>query len=220
MALQVKSNVWFWKGVTDFLLVINCDLCSSSHSFWVIGDFVCNLYTGSDVTLISLLGASQVKFNGGFWKAAPDLLFVLHYNFLSISHRLKVITHPNFRWDFSVWGKILAVLGSGDPKIWILVTISPKRHVYQRSHVVWCIIRHWRKSPLTCGLHGEKRWEKKVTQVWQTAIAWGRHRSTDCQFFFRRSNGLPDVVTLAKFGIDRLTRFCSTGGRNSLVSYT
>ena len=44
------------------------------------------------------------------------MLFVLHYNFLSISYRLKVIKHFRFRWDFPVWGKILAVLGAGDPQ--------------------------------------------------------------------------------------------------------
>ena len=33
---------------------------------------------------------------------------------------------------------------------------------------------------------------------------------------FGRLNVLPSVVTPAKFGFDRLTRFCSTGGRNRL----
>ena len=66
----------------------------------------------------------------------PDLLFVLHYNFLSISYRLKVIKHFNFRWDFPAWGKILAVLGAGDPQNVNFSNFSPKRHVYQRNHVV------------------------------------------------------------------------------------
>jgi len=52
-------------------------------------------------------------------------------------------------WDnfggFAVW----------DPKLWIMATISSKRHVYQRNHYVWCIIYHRRKSRLTCRLHGE-----------------------------------------------------------------
>jgi hypothetical protein len=52
-------------------------------------------------------------------------------------------------WDnfggFAVW----------DPKLWIMATISSKRHVYQRNHYVWCIIYHSRKSRLTCRLHGE-----------------------------------------------------------------
>src|SRR5208282_2531817 len=34
--------------------------------------------------------------------------------------------------------------------------------------------------------------------------------------FFFRSNVLPNVVTPAKFGLNRLTRFCSTGGPNRL----
>ena len=54
-------------------------------------------------------------------------------------------------------GKILAVLGAGYPKMWILTTLYPKRHVYQRNHVVWCIIHDRRKLCLTCRLDGEKR---------------------------------------------------------------
>ena len=41
--------------------------------------------------------------------------------------------------------------------MWILANFSPKRHVYPRNHVVWCIIRGSRKMRLTCRLVREKK---------------------------------------------------------------
>ena len=65
---------------------------------------------------ISSLGGVTGEIVNRFRKPMTDFLFVFHCDFLSISHRLKIITHSNFRWDFPVWGKILAVLGAGDPQ--------------------------------------------------------------------------------------------------------
>ena len=65
---------------------------------------------------ISPLGVSHVKFYYTFWKPVPDFLFVFHCNFLSISYRLKVIRHISFGWHFPIPGKILRVLGPGDPQ--------------------------------------------------------------------------------------------------------
>src|SRR5208282_2263892 len=36
--------------------------------------------------------ASQVKYKGGFCKAVPDFLFVINYDFWSISYRFRVIS--------------------------------------------------------------------------------------------------------------------------------
>ena len=55
-----------------------------------------------------------------------DFLFMFHCDFLSISYRLKVISHFRFRWDFPVWENILAVLGAGDPKMLNFATFLPK----------------------------------------------------------------------------------------------
>ena len=81
-------------------------------------------------------------------------------------------------------GKFWRFWGPETPKMWISATFPPKRLVYQRNHVVWCIIHGGRKFRLTCGLVRGKKGENKVTKVWQTAIAWGRHRSKDPQNFF------------------------------------
>ena len=70
------------------------------------------------------------------------------------------------------------VLGAGDPQNVNFSIFSPKRHVYQRNHVVWSIVHSRRKLRLAYGLVREKRvGENKVTKVCQTAIVWGRHRS-------------------------------------------
>ena len=35
--------------------------------------------------------ASQVKYNGGFWKGIADFLFTINVNFCSIMYRFRVI---------------------------------------------------------------------------------------------------------------------------------
>ena len=145
---------------------------------------------------------------------------MLHYNFLSISHRLKVTTHSNFKWDFPVWGKILAVLGSGDPQ-----NVNFGDHFPQKACVSTEPHRLMHNTSLAKvasdlwparGKKGGEESHKSLTNGHRV----GAPPLNRPPIFFRRSNVLPDVVTPAKFGIDRLTRFCFTGGRNSLVSYT
>jgi len=95
----------------------------------------------------------------------PDFLSVFHCDFLSISRRLKVITHSNFKWDFPVWGKILAVLGSGDPK-----NVNFGDHFPQKARVSTEPRRLMHNTSLAKVASDlwparGKKWEKKVTKV-------------------------------------------------------
>ena len=92
--------------------------------------------------------------------------------------------------------EILAVLGARGPKIWILATVIPQRHVYQRNHVVLCIIHGRRKLRLTCGLVWEKRWDRTKSQKFDKRLPRGGATAQRTPNFFGRSNVLPNVVTL------------------------
>src|SRR5208282_3429445 len=68
---------------------INYNFWSISYRFRVLS--IC-LWTGNDVMSVSPLDASYVKGQCGIRKAVPDFLFVINYNFWSISYSFQVIS--------------------------------------------------------------------------------------------------------------------------------
>ena len=92
MASQVKYIGGFWKAIVDFLLVVYSNICFDMHRFQVIRDFSYFLIK-PEVTKRRFLRqvASQVKYNGGFWKAIADYLFVIIVNFCSVTYCFRVM---------------------------------------------------------------------------------------------------------------------------------
>ena len=140
-------------------------------------------------------------------------------NFLSISYRLKVIRHFNFRWDFPVWGNILAVLGAGDPQNVNFSHFSPKRHVSQRNHVVWCMTHGRRKLRLTWRLVLEKKVRTKSQKFDKRPSRGGATARWTLKFFIR-SNVLPAWSPLPNlfWSVDAFLFY--RWGSKSRVSYT
>ena len=66
---------------------------------------------------------------------------------------------------FPCLGEILAGLGAVDPRNVNFSNFFHKRHMYQRNHVVWCIIHGRRKLRLTCRLVLKERWEQSHTSL-------------------------------------------------------
>jgi hypothetical protein len=93
VASQVKYNGGFWKAIADFLLVVYSNICFNMQRFQVIRDFS-NFFIKPEVTKrrFHRQVSSQVKGNGGFWKAIANLLLEVYCNNCSTMHRFPVIS--------------------------------------------------------------------------------------------------------------------------------
>ena len=126
-----------------------------------------------------------------------DFLFMIHCDFLSISHRLKVIMHSNFRWDFSVWGTFWRFWGAKTPKCEFWRPFPPKARVSTEPRRLMHITSLTKVASDLLPARGKKGGRRK-SQKFDKRPSRGGATAQLTSIFFRRSNVLPDVVTSAK----------------------
>jgi len=102
-------DCWFWKGDSNFILVLHCNYTSKVHRLRFNELFT---FAGNDVKAISSLGGAS----GNFWSRIPtsyscsiDTLFIYLERFIRYS--------TFFTWlQFPYWGEILGIWGQNHLK--------------------------------------------------------------------------------------------------------
>ena len=163
-ASQVKRDGRFWKAINDFLSVFNWHFCSIAHRLWGISCLSWFLYK-AEVRKCRFLryGASQVNYDGRFWKAFNDFLLVFNWHFCYFKHRLWVISccHPFVCKPAVTWCRFLRYGSSQvnyDGKFWKVFNdflLVFNWHFCSITHRLWVIsCFHWFlcKPEVTCNV--------------------------------------------------------------------
>jgi len=119
--------------------------------------------------------ASSVKFDNGFWKADPDFIFVVHWQFWSISNRLEVIKPFRFGWDSRTRVQFLGFLGWMTPRKLRYRKTLGQWHFLGPRRIFWRIV------------HSNRTSYHKITSRPQTLItcATQRHLANDASITFK-----------------------------------
>ena len=132
--------------------------------------------------LISPLGVTVWVSVARFWKGDLKVIFLLHWRFLPIFNRLRVIRPSHFGWYFPTAGEVRGVFGENDPKKWKYRKTLARRalpHVKPRvlSNRAWKSV-HGYELYAWLGKKESKKILKGTRSQYFTTM-WGRHRWYD-----------------------------------------
>ena len=149
---------------------------------------------------------------------------MLHYNFLSISYCLKVIRHISFGWDFPIPGKILRVLGPGDPQNLNCIDSNPPKGTslgqaasFEPLHVEigWQVFSNGvteKRKKIT----NKSREISQATCIFHVPV--GAPLFVRIQIKFGWLLELVDLITCTKFHGDHMKGFDPAGSQSLLFS--